>query len=245
MLRLYVKTHKTTGLKYLGKTNAEDAHKYPGSGSYWKNHLKIHGKNYDTEILLETEDPEEIKKWGAYYSSLWNIVESGDWANLKPENGDGGWESANSNPDVISARIKRNKENPPMKRPEVVAKITGDNHPRRKNPELFEKLNGNNHWTKRPDTNYTPDKNPMKRPEVVEKVIAAISGDNHYSKQPGYTAKNHPMKKDEHRKRQADMVRGDNSPSRREDLKVICEGCGVKTTRTAFTRFHKERCSSK
>jgi hypothetical protein len=33
---------------------------------------------------------EEIKRWGEYYSKLWNVVESNDWANLKMESGDGG-----------------------------------------------------------------------------------------------------------------------------------------------------------
>jgi hypothetical protein len=87
---LYKKTHKKTGLQYLGKTIRKDPHKYPGSGVYWKNHLEKHGYDVDTEILLETDDHFEIKKWGKHYSELWNIVESNDWANLKPEEGDGG-----------------------------------------------------------------------------------------------------------------------------------------------------------
>ena len=93
---LYVKTHNITGLKYLGKTTAKDPHKYSGSGLYWKRHLREHGKNYITDILLMTDSKKEIKEQGIYYSTLWDIVNSRDaygnklWANLKPEEGDGG-----------------------------------------------------------------------------------------------------------------------------------------------------------
>ena len=53
-LYLMVKTHIVTGLKYLCKrvtTSDSKAISYKGSGKYWKNHLKIHGKNINTEIL--------------------------------------------------------------------------------------------------------------------------------------------------------------------------------------------------
>jgi hypothetical protein len=85
---LYVKTHNKTGLKYLGKTESTDPHKYPGSGTYWKHHLKKHGKDYTTEIIKECKSKEEFSMWGLYYSSLWDVVESLEWANLKEETGD-------------------------------------------------------------------------------------------------------------------------------------------------------------
>jgi hypothetical protein len=86
---LYLKTHNKTGLKYLGKTT-QDPFTYLGSGKHWQNHLKKHGNDITTKILLETHNPAEISKWGIYYSNLWNIVESKDFANLKLESGDGG-----------------------------------------------------------------------------------------------------------------------------------------------------------
>lgn len=94
MLFLYKKTHNKTGLKYLGKTQ-QDPYKYKGSGTYWTRHLAIHGNDVSTEILLETEDPNELKQVGIYYSTLWNVVDSDEWANLKLENGDGGWDHIN------------------------------------------------------------------------------------------------------------------------------------------------------
>jgi hypothetical protein len=79
---LYIKKHKDTGLKYLGKTIASDPYSYPGSGVYWTHHLKIHGNNVETEILRECQTEEELIYWGKYYSKLWNVVESKEWANL-------------------------------------------------------------------------------------------------------------------------------------------------------------------
>jgi hypothetical protein len=90
MIYLYVKTHQNTGLKYLGKTSSKDPYSYPGSGKRWRSHLDKHGYSFDTEILLESEDPVKIKEAGLHYSKIWNIVEDVQWANLKPESGDGG-----------------------------------------------------------------------------------------------------------------------------------------------------------
>ena len=89
MIYLYVKTHNKTGLKYLGKTST-DPYKYRGSGVRWNNHLNIHGDDVSTEILRECQTNEEIRHWGEYYSTVWDIVASDEWANLKAETGDGG-----------------------------------------------------------------------------------------------------------------------------------------------------------
>jgi len=40
--RLYIKQCPHCGLKYFGKTKSENIEKYPGSGTYWSNHLKKH-----------------------------------------------------------------------------------------------------------------------------------------------------------------------------------------------------------
>ncbi len=87
---LYVKTHNQTGLKYLGKTIKSNPYKYPGSGKYWRRHLKLHGHDVSTEIIKECVDEKELEHWGRYYSELWDIVNSPQWANLKPESGEGG-----------------------------------------------------------------------------------------------------------------------------------------------------------
>jgi NUMOD3 motif len=92
-LYLYIKTHNKTGLKYLGQTSQKDPHKYPGSGTRWLHHLRKHGYDYSTKILKECSNKNELKEWGLYYSNLWNIVKDQSWANLKPEEADGGQQS--------------------------------------------------------------------------------------------------------------------------------------------------------
>jgi hypothetical protein len=86
---LLVKTHNKTGLKYLCQTTRQDYNKYPGSGKYWKKHLKVHGYDVTTEVIKECVSRDEMIYWGKHYSDLWNIVNSREWANLKPEEGNG------------------------------------------------------------------------------------------------------------------------------------------------------------
>jgi hypothetical protein len=89
MIYLYLKTHNQTGLKYLGKT-VQDPHTYEGSGIHWKQHIKKHGNDVTTEVLFQTEDKDEFKGVALDYSEKWNIVESKDFANMIPEEGQGG-----------------------------------------------------------------------------------------------------------------------------------------------------------
>lgn len=102
MIYLYVKKHNVTGLKYLGKTS-QNPYEYKGSGKHWKLHLKKHGNNVTTEIILETESKKHLKEAGIYYSNLWNVVKSSDWANLKPEEGDGGGKCFNHKQNRLNA----------------------------------------------------------------------------------------------------------------------------------------------
>lgn len=89
MIYLYVKTHNKTGLKYLGKT-AQDPNIYRGSGKRWKNHIQKHGYDVRTEIIFTSESKEDITEKGIYYSNLWDVVNSNEWANIREETGDGG-----------------------------------------------------------------------------------------------------------------------------------------------------------
>ena len=88
---LYKKTHNITGLQYLGKTISKDPFKYKGSGKRWLRHIKKHGYDVHTEILHVCSSNEELKQWGIYYSKLWDIVKSNNWANIREEAGDGGF----------------------------------------------------------------------------------------------------------------------------------------------------------
>ena len=78
------------GLNYLGITH-RDPYKYRGSGVYWKRHLKSHNFKIDdieTIILFETNNYSELCEKGKYYSELYDVVNSEDWANLIPETGE-------------------------------------------------------------------------------------------------------------------------------------------------------------
>jgi hypothetical protein len=85
---LYIKQHSITGLKYFGKTT-RNPYKYNGSGDYWTNHIKKHGRKHiiTTWVSEPYIDSNTISEFALAFSKDNNIVESSGWANLKPENG--------------------------------------------------------------------------------------------------------------------------------------------------------------
>lgn len=85
-----IKTHISTGLKYLCVTTKKNWISYTGSGKYWKEHLAIHGKKFETELLFESEDLEIFKEKCLYYSKFHQVRESDEWANLIEETGQPG-----------------------------------------------------------------------------------------------------------------------------------------------------------
>jgi hypothetical protein len=84
---LYIKQHKITGLKYFGMTATKDPYIYRGSGKYWQRHLKVYGKDISTINVWEFDTIELCEQFALDFSQKNNIVESTDWANLRPENG--------------------------------------------------------------------------------------------------------------------------------------------------------------
>lgn len=88
---LMIKQHKITGLKYFCKTTKKDPVKYLGSGVYWREHLKEHGKFVQTIWCKLFDDKLELKEFAEFFSEEFDIVKSPLWANKKLENGlDGG-----------------------------------------------------------------------------------------------------------------------------------------------------------
>ena len=143
VIYLCVKTHKITGLKYLCKTT-RDPYKYRGSGVYWKRHLKIHGTDHDTEIIKECYSYEELTEWGLYYSSLWNVVESNEWANLRAEEGDGGDTSQTENYIVgMKQRRSYSGENNPMY--DSLGGMNGKTHS--SNSKIKSSISHKNNWS--------------------------------------------------------------------------------------------------
>jgi hypothetical protein len=94
---LYVKTHNITNLKYFGKTTAKDPYSYKGSGKYWTRHINKHGYDVSTEIIGYYNDEQECMNIALQFSNDNNIVKSSEWANLKEETLDGGWDYINDN----------------------------------------------------------------------------------------------------------------------------------------------------
>ena len=84
---LYIKQHNQTGLKYFGKTVKSDPTKYPGSGIYWRNHIKLHGNDVTTVWCKLFTDKNELTKYAIDFSVTNKIVESKEWANLIDETG--------------------------------------------------------------------------------------------------------------------------------------------------------------
>lgn len=118
MIYLYLKTHNITGLKYLGKT-VTDPFMYRGSGKYWRRHLDVHGEDVTTEILFQSEDKNIFKEKAIYYSNLYNVIESKEFANIVPEMGDGGDTSMSPNWIAKKHLMKHIGNKNPMKNPEV------------------------------------------------------------------------------------------------------------------------------
>lgn len=83
-----LKQHCVTNLKYLCVHYHHDiahCHVYKGSGKYWTNHLRKHGNCITTKILFESYSKELTAMMGIYYSKLWNVVNSNEFANLTVE----------------------------------------------------------------------------------------------------------------------------------------------------------------
>jgi hypothetical protein len=85
---LYIKQHSITKKKYYGKTTNLDPYKYNGSGKHWGDHIKVHGKEHIvtlwvSELYYDTSIVEVALKFSADN----DIVNSKEWANMKPENG--------------------------------------------------------------------------------------------------------------------------------------------------------------
>jgi len=165
---LYKKTHNITGMQYLGKT-IKDPFRYKGSGKDWVKHLQQHGHDVTTDVIKECSTKEELSRWGRYYSALWNIVESENWANKIPETGGGPGakdHKGNKNPMYGKCRDDMSGDRSPNKTPErrldtsiCFKKLWADPEYRKraslvrknhwKNAEYVEKMNNRKRTVKR------------------------------------------------------------------------------------------------
>lgn len=213
---IYIK-ESPKGLKYLGKT-VRDPYTYLGSGTRWKLHLKKNGythKDLTTTILYETTDKEKLTEVGLYYSKLFNVVESKDWANLMDEKGDGGGSMAGKkhkeSTKKLQAMSKIGDLNP-AKRPEVIAKIResklGVKHSEESNRKRSKTLSG------------------RKRPvEVVEKIKKGLTGRK--------LSNSH-----------IESLKGPRKPYGKQPTSK-CKYCGIEGGRNSISRWHNENCKHK
>ncbi len=87
---LYIKQHTITGKLYFGKStrNEEGMRKYAGSGKYWKDHIKKHGKQHVITLWYQLFlNKEDMISFATQFSKQENIVASDMWANLRDETG--------------------------------------------------------------------------------------------------------------------------------------------------------------
>jgi hypothetical protein len=111
MIYLYLKIHNQTGFKYLGKTVSKDPHLYKGSGKVWSRHIKKHGYDVTTIILLASEDDKEIAETGKFFSKIFGVVKSKEFANIREETGDGGdtWSTNPNKEETLSKILTRTR----------------------------------------------------------------------------------------------------------------------------------------
>ena len=90
---LLLKQHTVTKLQYLCKRTTDDVCScfiYLGSGKRWLSHLKVHGPTINTAILEVCYTNEELKQKASAYNNIWKVGSNPSFANLRPEEGDGG-----------------------------------------------------------------------------------------------------------------------------------------------------------
>jgi|ERR1035437_2233863 hypothetical protein len=175
---LYIKT-SPHGLKYLGKTT-KDPFKYIGSGKIWLRHIKKHNLTYKdilTEIVFETTNVNKLINEGIKLSNQFDIVNSIEWANLRPEAGDGGDTSLfidYSNP-VFHKSDRSNHLSGVGKTEEEKKKYFKERSEKIDycNPERLQKIKDNTDWKswyesiKNRKTDYAKSHEKLKKPILV------------------------------------------------------------------------------
>ena len=149
MIYLYLKTHRKTGYQYLGKT-IQDPFKYRGSGLIWQHHLKKHGPDIHTQILLATECEIELRETGLFFSKLFGVVQNTNFANLTEEMGQGG-----RTPISSEARKRQGDKLRGLKRPNTDAYVAAQ---RKRAPDISAHMIL---WHQNP-TNYQSKLNQLK-----------------------------------------------------------------------------------
>jgi hypothetical protein len=230
---IYIK-ESPFGLKYLGKT-INDPYEYKGSGKIWKLHLKKHNikpNEIKTTILCETTDIDELKELGLYYSNLYGVVNSKDWANLKPEEGDGGdvsmFRKYTTHSDTTKNKIKNTllgRINGPMKY-ETKEKIRKANLGNTHSEETKQKISKSKSGIKQTGESNQKRRNALigkKRPDIVAKKISEAKKGKKFS--------------EEHKQ----SLKGKRTPYGNQ-IKIKCIHCDKEGGVGAMNRWHGDKC---
>lgn len=113
--RLQILQHRITKKKYFSKSIKDDdsLEKYYGSGTYWLDHLKVHGEEVDRLWVSDWYYDESITRFALRFSILNKIVESDEWANLILENGiDGGTREMAYYASMAAVKVNKGKKRP-------------------------------------------------------------------------------------------------------------------------------------
>jgi hypothetical protein len=241
--RLAVK--ECNGIKYLCKSTGKNFEKYKGSGIYWKNIVKKYGKKNVKTIWVSDwfYCPHHIQEFALMYSEYNQVVESDEWANLRPENGlDGGiCRKLRETNSVLQTKVQREKvEN--GTHPFLDGTVARETQLQRVKDGTHTFLGGN-----------------IQR-EAQQKIVAA--GEHHFqdsewhreSVQKQLSNGNHASQKKIcciHCRKEVDSANfskhhGDNCKLVKAKPIIRCEHCGTEVTnKTNYIRYHGDNCKSK
>lgn len=184
MIRLLIKTHNKTGLKYLCKTEKTDWESYLGSGKYWRRHLKQHGNDIKTELLFETENKDDFRKFAKQKSIEFDIINSNEWANLVNEEGDGGntvgnkrWVTNGQKECFYNGQLPKGwrygrSDACSFKDPKIQSKLSKRVDTIKRGQSIKKCWDAGNFNRDNSKCGSKGEKNPSKRPEVKEKIRA-------------------------------------------------------------------------
>lgn len=231
--RLYIKRHIDTGLKYFGKYTGKNILKYLGSGVYWSRHIEKYGESIETIWTSDWfYDPIEIQEFALAFSELFDIVESSEWANIKPENGiDGGWSHLTKEHREKAKETRKTTVSDPewieTKGRQGVAKAAST-----KNDPVWKETTGKEAINKAKVTMSTPEWKSTKGVEMSRKMSERQKGENNHW----------------HGKNMSDESKNKISIKNTGKIrtKFICQHCG-KTVGgiTNFNRWHNNNCKQK
>lgn len=212
---LYIKQHNKTGLKYFGKTTKKNVLRYPGSGKYWRKHLRKHGNDVSTIWAHQFTDRDNLVNFALRFSSLNDIVNSDEWANLLEENGIDG-----KNPGP-SERLRN--------LPKITCEYCG---------KSCSQINNTKYHGERCKLNPEGPRNREKRPEKIEcEYCSKLIDPANYAQSHGNFCASNPNRiiDEEKLARKRKEAEAFNKPK-------LCKFCGNYFKPSPFKKYHGDKC---